>query len=79
MTVDLHTGKAGSPPLCALRARHCGSPALPAEGYSRRFGYASPSQAAEAVPAMTKTTAVAFIGLLMTTSILVSMFNQAML
>jgi len=79
MTVDLHTGKAGLPTLCALRARHCGSPALPAEGNSRRFGYASPSQAAEAVPAMTKTTAVAFIGLLMTTSILVGMFYPAML
>ena len=79
MTVDVDTGKAGSPPLCALRARHCGSPTLPVEGNSRRFGYASPSQVAEAVPAMTKTTAVAFIGLLMTTSILVGMFYPAML
>jgi hypothetical protein len=57
----LITGKASSPSLCALRARHVGSPALPAEGNSRRFGYASPSQAAKAFPAMTKTTAIAFM------------------
>jgi len=42
-------------------------PLLPTEGNSHCFGYASPAQAAKAVPALTKTTVVALIYLLMTT------------
>ena len=60
LKLPIVTGKAGSPPLYALRAYHYGSPALSGYGNSRGFGFASPAQAAEAFRA-DQTPAIAFI------------------